>query len=46
LTEDQGLDVFEKNKDGRWQIVNYVAYPERVDADRNKVSGVDVNLKP
>ena len=24
---DEGLDVFEKNKQGEWQIVNYLAYP-------------------
>jgi ketosteroid isomerase-like protein len=29
LTVDQGLDVFQQNKDGQWQIVNYVAFPDK-----------------
>ena len=28
LTEDQGMDILEKNESGNWQIVNYVAYDE------------------
>lgn len=24
--QDEGLDVLEKNKDGKWQIVNYIGY--------------------
>jgi ketosteroid isomerase-like protein len=27
-TTDQGLDVLEKQPDGRWQIVNYLGYEE------------------
>lgn len=29
LTVDQGLDVFQQDKDGQWQIVNYVAFPDK-----------------
>lgn len=25
-THDEGLDILEKNKDGKWQIVNYLGY--------------------
>lgn len=27
LTRDEGIDVLQKNKQGQWQIVNYLAYP-------------------
>lgn len=27
-TQDEGIDIFEKNKLGQWQIVNYVGYPK------------------
>lgn len=26
--EEQGIDIFEKNADGKWQIVNFIAYSE------------------
>lgn len=26
-TQDEGMDVFRKNKNGSWQIVNYLGYP-------------------
>lgn len=25
-TQDEGIDILEKNKSGKWQIVNYIAY--------------------
>lgn len=28
-TQDEGLDVFEKNNNGQWQIVNYLGYEEK-----------------
>lgn len=27
LTREEGLDVFQKQADGKWQIVNFIAYP-------------------
>lgn len=27
VTQDEGLDVLRKNKQGQWQILNYLAYP-------------------
>lgn len=27
-TQDEGLDVLVKNKEGQWQIVNYLGYPK------------------
>lgn len=29
FTQDEGMDVFEKNKSGKWEIVNYVGYMKR-----------------
>lgn len=26
VSQDEGMDVLQKNKDGRWKIVNYLAY--------------------
>lgn len=26
-TQDEGMDIFEKNSAGKWQIVNYIGYP-------------------
>lgn len=26
-SQDEGMDVFEKNKLGKWQIINYLSYP-------------------
>lgn len=27
--QDEGIDILEKNKEGSWQIVNYIAFPEK-----------------
>jgi ketosteroid isomerase-like protein len=29
FTQDEGLDIFEKNKSGQWEIVNYLGYMKR-----------------
>lgn len=34
VSQDEGLDVFQKNQQGKWEIVNYVAYP----MDTNKLN--------
>ena len=34
--EDQGLDVLQRNKDGTWQIINCIAYPEKSEFDEPK----------
>ncbi len=26
VTQDEGIDILEKNKQGKWQIINYLAY--------------------
>lgn len=26
ITQDEGIDIFQKNKAGQWQIVNYLSY--------------------
>ena len=33
LTQDEGLDVFKRNKKGNWNIVNYLSYLSKEASD-------------
>jgi ketosteroid isomerase-like protein len=35
ITQDEGIDIFQKNNQGQWQIVNYLSYGKEIPIGRH-----------